>query len=153
MLLKDELTTPQQENTDMSYLETTTTFFSTSLYETTSVVSIDSDKIESKGILLRYVSKCKNCKLHVDISLLRNLRKEIFPQSLPGAKTCSSYQGLMKQYSSLKTLFKCFIILLFMSLSTVIIIQHNSNMDTCICPVCVANNIIFFVLLTHILQH
>lgn len=30
-------------------------FFSTSLYETTSVVSIDSDKIESKGILLRYM--------------------------------------------------------------------------------------------------
>lgn len=46
---KDELTTPQQENTETSYLETTTNIFSTSLYETTSVVSIDSDKIESKG--------------------------------------------------------------------------------------------------------
>lgn len=58
LLLKDELTTPQPENVDTSYLETTTRFVSTSVYETTSVVSIVSDKIESKGILLRYLSNC-----------------------------------------------------------------------------------------------
>lgn len=46
---KDELTTPQPENVDTSYLETTTRFVSTSVYETTSVVYIVSDKIESKG--------------------------------------------------------------------------------------------------------
>lgn len=62
----------------MSYLEIIIIFFLIFLYEIILVVFIDLDKIESKGIFLRYVLKCKNCKLYVDIFFLRNLRKEIF---------------------------------------------------------------------------
>lgn len=55
MPLKEDFTTPQPDNADSRNSETTR-ISSTSLYETTSILSIDSEKIGSKGKLL-YV-KC-----------------------------------------------------------------------------------------------
>lgn len=46
---KEDLTTPQPENEDTGHSETTTKIHSTSLYGTTSIVFIDSEKIGSKG--------------------------------------------------------------------------------------------------------
>lgn len=72
-MIKEDLTTPQPENADTRYSETTTRIPSTSLYETTSIVSIDSEKIESKGI---YTLSVLIKLLYVRYIFLRNMRKE-----------------------------------------------------------------------------
>lgn len=62
MLLKEDLTIPLPENANTSYSETTTS--STSLYETTPIVSIDAEKIGSKGIII--------IRTWINVSLLDN---------------------------------------------------------------------------------
>lgn len=95
LLLKDELTTPQPENTDTSYLETATRTYSTSLNETTSIASIVSEKIGSKGIVLRYLSKRCEWNIHVHFIPFKKPEKRPIPQELPDTDTCSSYQGFL----------------------------------------------------------
>lgn len=62
MFLKEDLTIPLPENANTSYSETTTP--STSLYETTPIVSIDAEKIGSKGIII--------IRTWINVSLLDN---------------------------------------------------------------------------------
>lgn len=74
MFLKEDLTIPLPENANTSYSETTRTP-STSLYETTPIVSIDAEKIGSKGIII--------IRTWINVSLLDNCIVMMFIFNMP----------------------------------------------------------------------
>lgn len=69
--------------------------FSTSLNETASISSIVSEKIGSKGIILRYLSKRRELNIHVHFIPFKKHEKRPIPQELPDVDTYSSYQGFL----------------------------------------------------------